>query len=198
MKESKKNMFGIMPNIIIMLVQMGEFIPIVSRKPMRACGEHTDSINGYFRIAGTNLVWMHVQDGYGIIINEYVDTVLGRVNLIDILSQYYWFTDNNRGMVMCGDLAGRAIYRCIQSVILYGNIKNRMPRWLEVHHKWWRWCNTVNGIKSVCRAKHQHFHLFMNSKKSHQKGVMVWDSQSMEAWLKVIIQWDQYLGNVDM
>lgn len=169
MKDSKKNMFGIMPNIIILMVQMGVFIPIVSRKPMRACGEHTDSINGYFRIAGTNLVWMHVQDGYGIIINEYVDTVLGRV-----------------------------IYRCIQSVILYGNIKNRMSRWLEVHHKWWRWCNTVNGIKSVCRAKHQHFHLFMNSKKSHQKGVMVGDSQSMEAWLKVIIQWDQYLGNVDM
>ena len=76
--------------------------------------------------------------------------------------------------------------------------KERMPRWLEVHHKWWRWCNTVNGIKSVCRAKHQHFHLFMNSKKSHQKGVMIWDSQSMEAWLKVIIQWDQYLRNVNM
>ena len=146
------------------------------KKAVSAKGVHKDSTNAYFRIAGTNFVWMHVQDGYGVIINEFITTRSEkRINLIEILSQYYWYIENRTGIIKCCTLDNRAVYRSIMSIILYDNVHVKMPKWLEVHHKWWKWCNTQNAMTAVCYRKHQYFHNFVNSRKSHQKGVVISD-----------------------
>ena len=63
-------LFGIQLNAIMELIALDILQPIVCKKTAYIKNNHRDSVNGYFRIAGTNLVWMHVQDGYGVIINE--------------------------------------------------------------------------------------------------------------------------------
>ena len=162
-------LFGIQLNIILALIGLGVLQPIVCKKAVSAKGVHKDSTNAYFRIAGTNFVWMHVQDGYGVIINEFITTRSEkRINLIEILSQYYWYIENRTGIIKCCTLDNRAVYRSIMSIILYDNVHVKMP-------KWWKWCNTQNAMTAVCYRKHQYFHNFVNSRKSHQKGVVISD-----------------------
>lgn len=195
----RSNLFGIMPNVTVELVQKGLFAPVVSRKSINACGLHTDSTNGYFRLKGTNLVWMHVQDGYGIFINQYVQTGSGElVNLVEILSQHYWYIENRTGTIKCFTLDCRALYRCIESIIIYGNINRKLPKWLEVHHKWWKWCNTQNAMTAVCYQKHQYFHNAINSRRSHKRGVVIRNVKNFMYWEKVIAAEDVNLKNRPM
>lgn len=198
--KRKENLFGIVFQIIVALVQAGIFEPIVQRKGVRVNGKHVLPENGYFRVKWLkNVVWMHIQDGYGIFINEYVKTSSGkRVNLVEILSQYYWYIENQTGIIKCYDLDCRALYRCIESIIIYGNINRKMPKWLEVHHKWWKWCNTQNTMQAVCHKKHQHFHNKINSRKSHKRGVLIRNVKDFMDWKKEILLQDARLKNKSM
>lgn len=192
-------LFGIQMNAIMALIALGILQPIVCRKATSAKESHRDSTNGYFRIAGTNLVWMHVQDGYGIIINEFIITRSGKeINLIEVLSQYYWYIENRTGIIKCFTLDNRAIYRCIMSIILYDNVHVKMPKWLEVHHKWWKWCNTQNAIAETCHRKHQYFHNYINSRKSHQRGILICNEEEMLRWKNVIFVENAKLKNQPM
>ena len=192
-------LFGIQLNIILALIGLGVLQPIVCKKAVSAKGVHKDSTNAYFRIAHTNLVWMHVQDGYGIITNEYVISRTGKeINLIEVLSQYYWYIENRTGIIKCFTLDNRAIYRCIMSIILYDNVHVKMPKWLEVHHKWWKWCNTQNAIAETCHRKHQYFHNYINSRKSHQRGILICNEEEMLRWKNVIFVENAKLKNQPM
>lgn len=204
-KTKEKNMkvreclFGIQLNVIFALISFGILQPIVCKKAIKAKGVHKDSTNAYFRIADTNFVWMHVQDGYGIIINEYIITRSGKkINLIEILSRYYWFIENRTGIIKSNDLDNRAIYRCIMSIILYNDVHVKMPKWLEVHHKWWKWSNTQNVMTAVCYRKHQYFHNYVNNRKSHQKGIVISDVGKLLHWKNAIFVEDLKLKNQPM
>lgn len=198
MKE-KDGLFGIIPNLIILLVELGILEPIICRHSERAKLVHIDPINGYFRLKKTNLVWMHVQDGYGVFINEYVKTRSGKlINLVEILSRHYWYIENRTGIIKCYELDSRALYRCIESIIIYGNINKKIPKWLEVHHKWWKWCNTQNAMAAVCYRRHQFFHNFVNSRKSHQKGIVISHAGEMLHWRNAILVEDAKLKNQPM
>ena len=192
-------LFGIQYNIVLVLIGLGVLEPIVCKKAVCAKGNHKDSTNAYFRIAGTNLVWMHVQDGYGIIINEFIITRSGKeINLIEVLSQYYWYIENRTGIIKCFTLDNRAIYRCIMSIILYDNVHVKMPKWLEVHHKWWKWCNTQHAITKACKKKHNYFHNYINSRKSHQRGILICNEEEMLRWKNVIFVENAKLKNQPM
>lgn len=173
MVRERKNMFAIALELVMMLISKGILVPIVSLNS-RAPKSKDDkmAINGYFRIVGVpNLIWMHVQHGYGIIINEFVTTRQGnKINLVDELSKYYWYIDKEYNNIRCSELNNRTIWRCIGSIILYGDIHQNMPRCLEVHHKWYRWCNTVETIAFICTKEHKFFHNVINSKRSHRTG----------------------------
>lgn len=192
-------LFGITMRALLVLISIGFLQPIVCKKTAYRKNNHSDSVNGYFRIGETNFVWMHVQDGYGIIINEFITTRSGkRVNLVELLSGYYWYIENGTGIIRAHVLDNRAIYRCIMSIILYDDIKNKMPKWLEVHHKWWKWCNTQNAITEACHNKHQYFHNFVNTRKSHQKGIVITDVGELLHWKNAIIVEDAKLKNQPM
>lgn len=192
-------LFGIEANIIVDLVQNGELVPIICKNSTYASVKNTEPVNGYFKIKDTNLVWMHVQNGYGVVINEYVETESGkRVNLVSELSPYYWYIENRTGIIKAWALDNRALYRCIESIILYDNIKKKMKHCLEVHHKWWKWCNTQSAMSVVCYKKHQYFHNHINSRKSHQKGVVIRSVKEFMDWKKVIASEDAILKNQHM
>lgn len=192
-------LFGITMRALMILISMGILQPIICKKTAYRKNNHRDSVNGYFRIAGTNFVWMHVQDGYGVIINEFIITRSGkRINLIEVLSQYYWYIENRTGIIKAHELDNRALYRCIMSTILYDNVHVKMPKWLEVHHKWWKWCNTQNAMTAVCHKKHQYFHNFINSRKSHQQGVLICVVEEMLQWKSVTKIEDAKMKNQPM
>ena len=98
-------LFGIQLNAIMELIALDILQPIVCKKTAYIKNNHRDSVNGYFRIAGTNLVWMHVQDGYGVIINEFITTRSEkRINLVEVLSKYYWYIENTSNMIKAHEL----------------------------------------------------------------------------------------------
>lgn len=195
----KKNLLGIELSIIVVLVQLGLLQPIVCRRSVYNMERHTEPVNGYFRIADTNLVFMHVQDGYGIIINEFITTRSGKkINLVDMLSQYYWYIVNGTGIVRSYALGNKAAYRCIESIIAYGNINTKMPKKIDVHHKWWRWCNSQNTITLAGHQRHQDFHNYYNNRKSHKRGIIVRNVKDFKAWVDIIVAHDAALGRQTM
>lgn len=199
--KKRKNLFAMMMGLILELVALGILIPVTSLK-VRSPKSKDDNmkVNGYFRIKGVpNLVWLHVEHGYGIFINEYVITNDGRqINLIEELSKYYWYVDRTHWCVKSGELSGRAIWRCIGSIIVYGDINQKMPKWLEVHHKWWRWCNTQETLSFVCHSKHKYFHDFINSRKSHKKGVVVYSQGYFGKMINTINSEQKRWDNISM
>jgi hypothetical protein len=174
--------------VIELLVERGILIPLESNKGIKTRLAHNEPINGYFRVAGIpNLVWMHVQDGYGVFINERITTRSGKViDLVKELSKYYWYIDNSTNTVRCGGLSNRSIARCIGSLIWYGDIKHKLPKNWQVHHKSWRWCNTQETLSVVCKHHHKHFHDCVNSRKSHRQGVAIYDEKRFERELEII------------
>lgn len=186
-QNNKECLYGIYISTIIELVQMGELKPIEYKNSKYVRFTHKEPINGYFRIKGTNLIWVHVQDGYGVILNQYIKTMSGKyVNLVDVLSKHYWYIDNNTGNVKSWTLDNRTIYRCIGSIIYNDDISKKLPHQLEVHHKWWKWCNTQNTITLVGQKEHQHFHNYINSRKSHKRGIVIKSVNEFKEWKKVI------------
>lgn len=201
MKKGRDNFFMICLEIVIQLVAMGIFVPIVSlssRSPKSK--DDNMAVNAYFRIAGVdNLIWMHVQHGYGIFINEFITTRQGRrINLVKELSKYYWYIDYTNNTIRCSELEKRAVWRCIGSLILYGDIKKKMPKWLEVHHKWLRWCNTQETLEFVCKKKHNYFHDHVSSRKSHREGWEVIDLKLVPACIGRIVVENQEWKNIPM
>lgn len=195
----KENLFGIAFQIIVALVQAGTLIPIVHTKGISVNGKHIVPENGYFKIKWLkNVVWMHIQDGYGVFINEYVQTNDGSwVNLVEILSKYYWFIDNSFSSPRCSKLQNRELWRCIANIITYGDIRKHIPSYYEVHHKWWRWCNLQNTIRIVCEKKHHQFHE-QNGQGSHRAGVVIDDANAFITWIGTIKAWNKYYRNVPM
>lgn len=192
-------LFGIQANVIVDLVQNGELIPIISKKPERVGVTHVEPVNGYFKIWDTNMIWMHVQNGYGIIINEYVSTKSDMyINLVDELSRYYWYIENGTGIIKSWALDNRALYSCIESIIVYDNINKRIKSYMDVHHKGRKCLNTQNAMSVVCRKKHQYFHNEKGTRKSHRKGVVIRSVEEFMHWKKVIVSEDTKLKKQPM
>lgn len=199
--KKRENLVLVVLELVIQLVGTGILIPIISltsRSPKSR--DDNMAINGYFRIAGVeNLVWLHVQHGYGVFINEYITTRQGnKINLVEQLSKYYWYIDYANNTIRCAELSGNSLWRCIGSLILYGDIKHKMPRWLEVHHKWWRWCNTQETLSFACKKKHNYFHDHISSRKSHRKGLVICDLKDMINCIGKIVVENQKWKNIQM
>ena len=187
-------LYGIVPSVTVELVEKGLLIPIISKKPERVGVTHLEPVNGYFKIEDTKLVWMHVQNGYGVIINEYVEKKSkGWVNLVRELSKYYWYIDNGACIVKACALKNRALYSCIESIIVYGNIKNSIKSYMDVHHKGRKLCNTQNTMSVVCNKKHKYFHNTIGTHRSHRKGVVIRSVEEFIAWREVIKAEDKKL-----
>lgn len=197
--RTRECLYGVEPSITVELVQNGELIPIISKKPERVGVRHVEPVNGYFKIADKNLVWMHVQNGYGVIINEYVETRSHEyINLVDELSRYYWYIENGTGIIKSWALDNRTLYSCIESIIVYDNINKRIKSYMDVHHKGRKCLNTQNAMSVVCRKKHQYFHNKKGTRKSHRKGVVIRSVEEFMHWKKVIVSEDKNLKNKPM
>ena len=187
-------LFGIEPSVTVELVEKGLLTPIICKKPERVGITHLEPVNGYFKIEDTNLVWMHVQNGYGVIINEYVKNQSNDyVKLVDELSQYYWYIENGTSVIRAGALNNRILYSCIESIIVYDDIKKRIKNYMDVHHKGRKWCNTQNTMSVVCRDKHKYYHNEIGTRRSHRKGVMIRSVEEFIAWRDAIISEDKKL-----
>lgn len=189
MMTLRRNLIGIEPGVIKQKVNSGAFVELSAKKGEQPCTQTPACTNVYYRVNNAdNMVYLHLRDGYGVFINEYVATNQGRIiNLVDALSGYYWnIWDSNNNVPKCSQLKNRSIYRCIGSIILYGDIHTRMPSWYQVHHKWWRWCNMWEFMTFTCHKRHQYYHNYVGTRKSHQRGAVVHTSKELDKWLYTI------------
>lgn len=151
--------------------------------------------NVYMRVKGSNLVVMHVQDGYCIIIPEYVRTCGGeKFNVVDELSKYYY------GLSSCGSVitssngeVGKLIYRQIMSLKHYGDIKVELPEDMEVHHKGRRYLNTEEAMVLVTSEHHDDIHSIIG-RSSHRNGRVIHDVEELEVFLDDIKNINAYWG----
>jgi hypothetical protein len=197
--EKKECFFSILVWFVEFLVHIGVFTLIVS-KVGNVKKEHIDPENRYYRVMGIpNLVWFHIQDGHGVFINEQITTRSGKViDLVKELSKYYWYIDNTACIAKCSELDNRSLARCIGSLIWYGDIKCKLSKNWQVHHKWWRWCNTQEVLAVVCKHHHKHFHDCVNSRKSHRQGVAIYDEKRFERELEIIEFNQNYWKDIPM
>ena len=192
-------LFAIPSMIIKWLLTLGIFKYLCSKETTAPKKKHVNPVNQYFRMHKTNIVWMHVQDGYGIFINEHVTTKDGKkVNIVDSLSKYYWYIDNYSGLVKSATPKEKIIYRYIGSIIECDDIDEKMPEQLEVHHKWWKWCNTQNTMVNVSHKQHNDFHNGIGTHKSHKMGVIISAANQMQTRLEEIQQMDDKYSKEDM
>lgn len=159
-----------------------------------------DNINIYFRICGReNLVYMHISSGYGIVISEFIKNKKGEIiNLVEELSQYYWFIDNHNNIVKTTRLNYRTIWRCIGSLMEYGDIVKKLPTQLQVHHKYLHYCNTVESLKVVTYEKHQYFHNHIGTKRSRKYGRIIRNVHDFDIWINDLEKINEKLKMKDM
>lgn len=176
MNFSKENFIHIGEEIIKKLVDEKQITLLASRKNERyeALDEKT---NKYYKINDLdNTVFLHVQDGYGVIINETIESVNGsNIDIVDILSEYYWYIHNANDVARCASLEVRDLARCIGSIIAYENIEQKLPTWCEVHHVGYRWDNTQSDLRLWCQKKHKKYHDGVGTRKSHRRGIVIRD-----------------------
>lgn len=158
------------------LVDKGRLKLLKEKKYTRDCKLEVKA-NRYYKICQTtDLVFMHIQFGYGVIINEAVRSVdRGTFNLVEILSEFYWYIDTDASVGKCSKLDDRDIARCIGSVMAYGNIETKLPTWCQVHHENYRCVNTWEELRLWCEKKHKKYHREKTSYKSHRGGFVVKD-----------------------
>ena len=128
--KKRENLVLVVLELVIQLVGTGILIPIISltsRSPKSR--DDNMAINGYFRIAGVeNLVWLHVQHGYGVFINEYITTRQGnKINLVEQLSKYYYYYRNFKSQLPTG-------YK-IQGCIIIYNLLDESKTFVFFYYK---------------------------------------------------------------
>lgn len=197
--KRRDNLFAISMELLIVLVTLGILEPIKKvdfRYPHQIGAE--GKINGYFRVnLLPNIVWMHIQNGYGVFINEYIETRDGvTINLVDEISKYYWSLSGNN--VMSSKLKSNYLHRAIGNLIRYGNIVKKLPNKYDVHHKWVRWCNTQETLAIVTEDEHRKYHSLVSSYKSHRKGQVIYGVKAFQEWIKIIGKNSQYFNKCNM
>lgn len=200
--KRKDNLIGMELEVQLNLVAMGKLVPITFKKAEGGKSKNDRmAINTYMRVMDVdNLVFMQLQNGYGVFINEVIKTQDGKtINLVGELSKHYWFIANGaKNEPKSATLNKRSLWRCIGSLLKYGDIQKKLPRKIETHHKWWRWMNTQEALNYVCGKYHQYFHNYINSRASHQLGVVICNEEEFDNWIDVIQQQQKYLSSQDM
>lgn len=177
--KNKKNLFFIEGQLVLDKIKEGSLI-IVGQNDGRRKTSHRGS-NIYLQVAGTNLVLVHIKNGYFIVINKEISLKDGAtMNLVDELSKVHWLFKGSR--VYCPKMGNRQMYQCIGSIMMYGDIDHRLPITMHVHHKWFRWCNAVETITPVCYRYHRYFHAEIGSQESHRLGVTCMEEASLDLW----------------
>ena len=154
----------------------------------------------YFRIKGkNNLVLLYIKEGYGIIISEWIKSKEGeKINLVEKLGEFYWYIDERNNMAKAARLSYRSIWRCIGSLMEYGDIMKKLPRWLEVHHKFMHYCNTEETLTVVSYEKHNYFHNVTSNRKSRRRSKVIGSTTDFKIWIDNLEKINQRFANKEM
>lgn len=169
--RTRDNLLGLNKVTLAELEEKGELvhIPNCDRIALRGKRAHdVEACNKYYVIKELeNAIFMCVQDNYGVIIPRYVYHDNQKINVVKRLSQYYWAIDTKNN-ISASMLKYKGVYRVIWALQLYGDEKQALPQYWDIHHKWYRWWNIIEATATVCKEKHKMFH--KEDGKSHQTG----------------------------
>ena len=170
------------------LVEQKELVLMNERKH-RIKKQLREKTNQYYKICNSSdLVFMHIQYGYGILLNENIKSNSGdTINLVEILKDYYWFIHKAKSIGRCSKLGNRDLPRSIGSVIAYGDIRKRLPRCCEIHHAGYRWNNAQKNIILLCKNLHKKYHDGIGTRKSHRHGVVIKDTEHFKKFIEKLI-----------
>lgn len=136
--------------------------------------------NIYFKYMNTNYVLMHIGNNRYKIINRYIETVVGKMDLVKELSDSCCFYMGRGGHVFCNPRKGLGLHvktislaRVISSLEKTGYIED-IDNDMDCHHKVAREIETQNAIVLVERKDHKIFHS-LHSNNSRQNN-WNWDS----------------------
>lgn len=182
--EREDNLVCIEEKTIQRLIEQNELILLAERKH-RTKWTLREKTNSYYKICKVpNLVFVHIQYGYGVLINEKIKRESGdTINLVNVLKDYYWYIHKARGVGRSGTLNNRDLARCIASIISYGDIMKKLPRCCEVHHVGYRWDNTQKKLIPLCRNLHKKYHDGIGTRKSHRHGVVIIDEEYFKKFI---------------
>jgi len=142
-----------------------------------------EAANRYYQITSIdNTVFVNVQDNYGVVIPRYVEHKDKTIDVVERLSHYYWAITTDNEKVKASSLHYKEIYRAIWSIVLYGDEKEPLPTYYHVHHKAFRWWNTIESTAVVCKKKHYDFH--RGNGGTHQSGLYFNNVSAFEAFVK--------------
>jgi hypothetical protein len=137
------------------------------------------------RIKGTNMLLMHIKNGYCVIIPEYVHCCDGtKRSIIGDISDTYFSLCGKNNVISSGKfIRNNKLYRQIMALKYFGDKKKKVPSHLEVHHKYMRWLSTEESMKLVTKEAHSQI---CNGKKSHRDGRCIDSVQELENFLNAI------------
>ena len=199
--ERKQNFLGLPVEVLLQLVENKQLEMICSKKSEGYRNKYKNDIkNLYFRIKGkNNMVFLYISGGYGIVISEWITSKAGMaINLVDELSEYYWYIDKKNDTVKSAVLGNRTLYRCLGSLMEYGDITRKLPRELEVHHKFSRYCNTKENLVVVDCEKHKNFHNNISNKKSKRRGIVIESTADFTMWIDNLEKMNARFANKEM
>ena len=138
--------------------------------------------NIYFLYKNTNYVLMHVSANLYKVINRYIDTCVGKMDIVKEISNRCSFYKGRAGNVFCNPRKNLGIRvktislaRIISSLERVGYIED-IDEGLECHHKVAREIESQNAIVLVSYDEHKSFHS-LYGQKSRQNN-WCWDSIS--------------------
>lgn len=142
-------------------------------------------VNVYMKIHNTNMILLHVKNNCCVVIpNEIVNVNGELIQVAERLSKYYFTIDKVNNEVICFiDKKKIKLYRMLYALVLYGDELRRIPRQLEVHHKWMRYLNIMECMTLLSKNEHKKVH-DKTSMASHRLGRLVRDSDDFKAFVK--------------
>ena len=109
--KTQDNLVGFDSDILVAAVDIGEMLLIENYDKLATRGSRRNddtARNKYYEMTDLeNAVFMHVQDGYGVIIPKYVNYGDEKINVVERLARYYWAITTDNEKVKASSLRGR-------------------------------------------------------------------------------------------
>lgn len=197
--REKENLLGIDNVTLSQLIASGKLVHISNCDKMAKCGKWANDIRGcnrYYRIIGTdNMVLLLVEDNYGCIIPEYVEYKGNKINIVKMLSKCHWTINEKNNNNIKGN-KGQYLYRVIWAVKLYGDSNQKVNDCYTVHHKLFRWWNTIESTSFMREEKHRKHHT--GNGKSHRQGFYFEKENSFVDFVNELKRVNEIIKNREM
>ena len=168
----------------LVLADLDYRVPTSNRVKNTAINKWGRDANVYMHIRYTNFVIMHIKNNLCVIIPKKITSKDGEcIAVVKRLRQYY-FNISSNDEVEC-DIMGKKhkLYRMLCALGEYGNERYRLPKYMDVHHKWWRYINIPECMTLMTKKKHIALHIKI-SKKSQRKGKLIRTHEALMEFIR--------------